>query len=58
MAPVSSYFGEFALADLIAQALEVAEKVAFIVIPSEARDLLLRKAQEKSRFLGQTPPSE
>src|SRR5258708_8083936 len=31
-------------------------KSAFVVIPSEARDPLFRKAQQKSRFLGQTPP--
>ena len=39
-------------------AKEAAEKVLFVVIPSAARDLLFRKSQEKSRFLGQNPPSE
>ena len=34
------------------------EKVPETVIPSEARDLLLRKIKEKSRFLVQTRPSE
>jgi len=40
------------------QAEEAAEKVLFVVIPSAARDLLFRKSHEKSRFLGQNPPSE
>ena len=42
----------------ILQAEQVAEKVVYFVIPSEARDLLSLKTQEKSRFLGQTRPSE
>jgi len=37
---------------------EGAEKVPETVIPSEARDLLLREIKEKSRFLGRTQPSE
>jgi hypothetical protein len=32
-------------------------KRVFVVIPSEARDPLFRKCQEKSRSLGQSPPS-
>jgi hypothetical protein len=28
------------------------------VIPSEARNLLVAKNQQKSRFLGRSPPSE
>jgi hypothetical protein len=43
---------------LVIQAEEPAEKVGFVVIPSEVRDLLFHKSHEKSRFLGQTPPSE
>jgi hypothetical protein len=34
--------------------LSLWEKCLFIVIPSAARDLLLRKSPEKSRLLGQT----
>jgi hypothetical protein len=34
-----------------------AGKVGLVVIPSEARDLLIRNRQEKSRSLGQTQPS-
>jgi hypothetical protein len=37
---------------------EAAEKAAYFVIPSEARDLLFQMCRGKSRFLGQTPPSE
>jgi hypothetical protein len=33
-----------------------AEKAGLVVIPSEAMDLLLRAPQDKSGFLGQTPP--
>jgi hypothetical protein len=33
-------------------------KKCFLVIPSEARDLLFHRPQEESRFLGQTAPSE
>jgi hypothetical protein len=33
------------------KAEQAAEKVFLSVIPSEARDLLLAKSQEKSRFL-------
>jgi hypothetical protein len=33
-----------------------AEKAGLVVIPSEARDLHLCAPQDKSGFLGQTPP--
>jgi hypothetical protein len=37
---------------------QASEKVGYFVIACPVRDLLLHKWQEKSRFLGQTPPSE
>jgi hypothetical protein len=40
------------------QAEQSAKKIVFVVIPSGARDLLFRKSEEKSGFLGPTPPSE
>src|SRR5258708_17329038 len=45
-------------ASLWVEASEAAEEVLFVIIPSVARDLLFRKSHEKSRFLGQNPPSE
>ncbi len=47
----------FFLRSLLFQILEGAEKVALIVIPSEARNLLFAKSQEKADS-SDNPPSE